>query len=305
MKLKFSARKLAFGVVAFSLSGTVLASDFTAPEMTANQPGFNAAANAAMYAGRGMIGVVTYGNYHIRGVDANGQNVPSDLTLQVLLGTLHYNTDLKLFGGHYSFGATLVSGGLYPGGSERDMNDRLLDVSRNPWVTPIKLNWTLGEDWHIAANYTFRLGQTAGNTNTDKTYDIHQLGGQATWNINDHWQANFASSLEYRTKDLRTGRDMKPGTIGYFEGSLHHKFDNGMSLGGYAYHVRHLTDDKGLNDLGQQLGRYRSQLTGVGLEYTTPIEAIDSTLSVRLFTEPSRTNHMHGVRAFISVARKF
>lgn len=298
-------RQLATPALGLLVTSSALASSFVAPEMTANQPGFNAAANAAVYAGKGLIGAITYGHYKIKGIDANGQNLPTDVSLEVLLGTLHYNTDLELLGGKYSLGATLVSGGLYPGGSDRDLNGKLLDVSRSPWMTPIKLNWTIGEDWHLAANYTFRLGLKSGNTNTDKTYDIHQIGGQATWNINDSWQANFASNIEYRTKDLRRGRDMKPGTVGYIEGSLQYRFENGMNLGGYAYNVGHLTKDAGHNDDNQRLGQYHSNLTGVGVEFGTPIKAIDSSLSIRVFTEPSRSNHMHGVRAFISFAHKF
>ncbi|OAN17808.1 hypothetical protein A3K86_02495 [Photobacterium jeanii] len=298
-------RQLATTALGLLATAQTLADTYVAPEMTANQPGFNATANAAVYAGKGLVSALTYGNYKIKGIDANGQDVPRDVSLQVLLGTLHYNTDLELLGGKYSFGATLVSGGLYPGGSDRDLNGKLLDVSRSPWVTPIKLNWTVGDDWHLAANYTFRLGLKSGNTNTDKTYDVHQIGGQATWNINKNWQANFASNIEYRTKDLRSGHDMKPGTIGYIEGSLQHRFDNGMNLGGYAYHVGHLTNDAGHNDKGERLGYYRSNLTGVGIEFGTPIKAINSSLSVRLFTEPSRSNHMHGVRAFVSLAHKF
>ncbi|GLP96351.1 transporter [Paraferrimonas sedimenticola] len=295
-------------LVAAALMMTTLgvsAEEFVAPEMTANQPGFNATANAAVFAGKGLIGAMTYGNYKIKGVDANGVNTPINTNLKVLLATLHYNTGKKLFGGHYSFGATFVSGGLYAPGSEQDMNGKLLSVSRSPWVTPIKLNWALGNDWHIAANYTFRLGLAQGNTNTDKTYDVHQIGAQATWNINDHWQANFASNIEHRSKDLRRGRDMKPGTIGYFESSLQRKFSNGMNLGGYVYHVSHLSGDKGSNDAGQLLGRFRSQMTGVGLEFGMPIEAIKSSLSIRVFDEPSHRNHMHGVRTFISIAHKF
>ncbi|MEZ9925527.1 hypothetical protein [Vibrio breoganii] len=282
-----------------------MADQYGAPELTANQPGVNAASNAAVYAGKGLLGAFTYGNYSIKGVDTNGTDVPTDLSLEVLLGTLHYNTDWDLFGGKYSFGATLVSGGLYPGSSEHDMNGKLLSVSQSPWLTPVKINWQLGEDWHVAANYTLRFGLKSGNTNTDKTYDVHQLGAQTTWNINQEWQANFASNIEYRTKDLRPGKDMKPGTIGYFESSLQRRFDNGMNLGGYAYHVRHLSNDKGTNDAGEILGRSRSELTGVGVEWAMPLKAIGAGLNVRIFTEPYRRNHMHGVRAFVSVAKKF
>lgn len=298
-------KRLTFCIFALLSAYNVSANEFVAPEMTANQPGFNATANAGVYAGKGLIGAITVGNYNIKGIDANGINTPTDLSLQVLLGTLHYNTDVSLLGGKYSFGATLVSGGLYLGNSENDMNGNLLSVSRNPWITPFKINWQLGSDWHLATNYTFRLGQKAGNTNTDKTYDIHQLGVQATWSINDDWQANFASNIEYRTKDLREGRDMKPGTIGYFESSLQRRFTNGMNLGGYVYHVRHLTDDRGHNDAGQLLGHYRSAVSGVGMEWGMPIAALGASLSVRLFTEPQYNNHMHGVRGFISLAKKF
>lgn len=298
---KISIAVITTGLAAFSVS----ANDYVAPEMTANQPGFNATANAAIYAGKGLVGAITYGNYHIKGVDANGKNVSSDVSLQVVLGTLHYNTDLELFGAKYSFGSTLVSGGLYPGTSDRDINGKLLSVSYSPWFTPIKLNWQFGDDWHIATNYTFRLGLKSGNTNTDKTYDVHQIGVQATWNMSEDWQVNLASNIEYRTQDLRHGKDMEPGTIGYFESSLHKRFENNMTLGGYAYHVRHLENDRGHNDAGLPLGRYRSELTGVGVEWGMPIEVIDAGLSVRLFTEPQRSNHMHGVRGFVSLAKKF
>lgn len=282
-----------------------VADDYVVPEMTANQPGFNAAANAAVFAGKGLIAGLTYGNYNIKGVEQNGKNVPLNTSLQVLLGTMHYNTDAELFGAKYSFGTTLVSGGLYPGSSERDMNGKLLSFSRSPWITPIKLNWQAGEDWFIATNYTFRLGLKLGNTNTDKTYDVHQLGMQVTWNINDAWQANFASNIEYRTEDLREGKDLKPGAIGYFEFSLQKYFDNGMNLGGYVYHVRHLENDRGHNEAGEQLGRYRSELTGIGVEWGMPIEALGAGLAVRVFSEPQRNNNIHGVRAFISIMKKF
>lgn len=298
-------KRLSVCAIAIAASFNVAANDYVAPEMTANQPGFNATANAAMYAGKGLIGALTAGNYSIKGVDANGSNVPSDLSLSVLLGTLHYNTDIDFLGGKYSLGATLVSGGLYPGDSDKDMNGKLLSVSRNPWITPIKINWELANDVHVATNYTFRLGQNLGNTNTDKTYDIHQVGVQATWNINDAWQTNFASNIEYRTKDLRKESDMQPGTIGYLESSLQRRFDNGMNVGGYVYHVRHLTDDRGHNDAGQLLGKYRSELTGIGMEWGVPIQTLGASLNVRLFTEPQRNNHMHGVRGFVSIAKKF
>ncbi|MEZ9924265.1 hypothetical protein [Vibrio breoganii] len=147
-------------------SCNVVANDYVAPEMTANQPGFSATASAAMYAGKGLIGALTVGNYNIKGVDANGSNVPSDLSLSALLGTLHYNTDIDFLGGKYRLGATLVSGGLYPGESDKDMNGKLLSVSRNTWVTPIKINEELANDVHVATSYTFRLRQNLGNTNT-------------------------------------------------------------------------------------------------------------------------------------------
>lgn len=86
---------------------------------------------------------------------------------------------------------------------------------------------------------------------------------------------------------------------------MQRRFDNGMNVGGYVYHVRHLTDDRGQNDAGQLLDKYRSELTGIGMEWGVPIQILGASLNVRLFTEPQRNNHMHGVRVFVSIAKKF
>ncbi|GAL18871.1 hypothetical protein JCM19235_2294 [Vibrio maritimus] len=296
MKLKI------FSVLAIAMSG---ATAYANVEGTANQPGFNATANAGVYPGKGLLGVVTYGHYRLQGVNEHGTDhaSPKYTSVDVLLPHLSYYTDKKILGGFYSFGATAVIGGLY-----YDHSGVQSGVSRSPWLTPLRLNWTVGDDVHLAAGYTFRLGSGLASTSTDKTYDVHILNSNLTYNINEQWQLNGSVSIEHRTKDLRQNQSWQPGNIGYFEGSAVYKFESGRTLGAYGYHVTHLNRDKGTQFTPEGsliMGSGYANLTGIGAEFTTPISMLKSTMSVRIFSEPSRSNHMYGTRAFVSLTHKF
>lgn len=293
-------------VTALLLSSQVSASiGFGSPELTTTQPGLGAGANTAKYPGKGLVGALTLGHYNIRGTNVNGQDIEAKhyTSLDVILPHLSYYTEAKLLGGYYSFGITGVYGGIYDGKHEIGVG-----MSNSPWLHPIRLNWELAERFNIVAGYSLRLGVQHSNKIVDKSYDMHTINVGVTYDINDTWQVNGAFQYEHRTNVKQNDFSWQAGDIGYVEGSLVRKFENGMTLGGYAYHIGHLNRDQGIQSDGDNqlvMGRYYSQVSAIGVEFTTPIDVIGSSLSLRIHEEVGPNNHTYGTRGFLTISHKF
>lgn len=298
--------KKLFSITALLISNVAVASvGLGSPELTTTQPGLGAGANTAKYPGKGLVGALTVGHYNMRGIDVDGDNqkAPDYTSLEVILPHLSYYTDYKLLGGYYSFGITGVYGGIHQGNHSIGEG-----ISNSPWLHPIRLNWELNDDFNIVAGYSLRLGVKNSSRIVDKGYDMHTLNIGATYDINQNWQINGAFQYEHRTSVSNNGYKWQAGDIGYIEGSVVRKFDNGMTLGAYAYHIGHLNRDSGIQSTGDNqmiMGRFYSQVSAAGLEFTTPIEAIDSALAIRVHEEFAPHNHSYGTRAFITLSHKF
>lgn len=298
-------KKLSLSALLLLSVSAFAAVDFGSPELTTTQPGSGAGANASKDPGKGWLGAITLGHYNIRGINANGQDHASDkyTSLDLILPHLSYYTDTRILGGRYSFGITGVIGGVHRGSEEVGVG-----VSGSPWLHPIRLNWTVGNDLHVVAGYSVRLGLKSSRMSIDKAYDMHTLNTGVTYDINERWQVNGALQYEHRTATTRNGHRWQAGDIGYVEGSLIRKFDNGMTLGGYAYHIGHLNRDSGVQYDGANyllMGRYGSHVSALGMEFTTPIEAINSSLSLRVHEEVGQKNHSYGTRGFLTLSHKF